>query len=177
PSEKGILQARSLAARMSAVKLDKIYSSPTGRALYTAQQVHAHHSCELVTDDRLREISLGRWEGMLESDLREQDGQRYHNFWKDPARYITDGGENFADVGRRMKDFLDETALREEGKTIFVVSHTVAIRMLCSVIKNLPVADLWKDPELKPTSVTRIDISADSAEIISWADSSHLAEL
>jgi len=176
PSEKGMLQTQALARRMSSIGIEKIYSSPTGRAFFTAQQVKASLQCELTTDERLREIHLGTWEGMLESDLKQHDAQRYHNFWKDPAQYITDGGENFADVGKRMKSFLDELDAQKSEQTVFVVSHTVAIRMLCCIIEKTPVAHLWKAPELKPTALTEIRITSGNAEVVSWADSSHLSD-
>ena len=173
PSEKGVQQAQALAERMKTAAIDAIYSSPTGRAYFTAKQVQSYHKCEIVTDDRLREINLGRWEGMLESDLLMHDAQRYHAFWKDPASYITDGGESFVDVGMRMKDFLDDISVRDDSKTIMVVSHTVAIRMLALFITGRNITDLWKDAVLKPTSVTEINIDS-GTHILSWGDGTHL---
>lgn len=174
PSAEGIIQTEALAKRMSIVEINRFYSSPTGRAYFTAQQVQKNHFASIVSDNRLREIHLGTWEGRLESELKKEYADQYFNFWKNPSQYKSNNGEEFADVAVRMKSFLDEISEKDNGLIVFAVSHTVAIRMLCSVIMGFPVADLWKGPELKPTAVTEIRILSGKAEVVRWGDSSHL---
>jgi probable phosphoglycerate mutase len=174
PNTCGLSQSAALADRLSSIRIDHIISSPTGRAYFTAETTALPHNLPVIKDDRLREINLGRWEGMLESQIRTEDPDCYYNFWKNPADYLADGGENFSDVSARMQSFLDSIKKGPEGETILALSHTVAIRTLCIFLTGRPVSELWFNPVIAPTALTEIRIEDGHAQLVSFADSSHL---
>ncbi|MGH2487291.1 MAG: histidine phosphatase family protein, partial [Ktedonobacterales bacterium] len=63
-SALGVRQVATLAERLAPVPLDAIITSDLPRAVATAQQIAAGHSCDLTLDPDLRELSLGDWEGL-----------------------------------------------------------------------------------------------------------------
>ena len=73
-NETGRRQAAALAAQLT--DLDAIYSSDTERAHETAGIVAERLDLPVTTDERLREVSFGDWEGLTraEIDARFADG-------------------------------------------------------------------------------------------------------
>lgn len=131
-SETGIRQNEKLGAQLTKYQFQTIYSSPLNRALHTAKTIQQHtpHSY-LVTDDRLMERQLGILQGekyptpYLESDLYE-------------------GMETVESMADRMNKFLSDIKQRHPGETIVIVSHGYIIKVLLSLINNLPVRNFYK---------------------------------
>lgn len=108
----------------------RIVASPQGRAQHTARLIReaAGLVCEIESDDRLREVSLGAWDGLLRDDIAAIDpdfdagDRRLTWFFRGP------GGDTFETLEARLADWL-EAARAYESPTI-VVSHGVAGRIL-----------------------------------------------
>ncbi|MEE9427728.1 MAG: histidine phosphatase family protein [Paracoccaceae bacterium] len=85
------------------------YCSPQGRAFDTAQIVLEPMEMLATTDDRLCEISFGRWEGLTFDEIASG--------WPELCKYADQdmfgwnfqapGGERFEDMCGRVKSFLD----------------------------------------------------------------------
>src|SRR4051812_25292056 len=67
--DTGRFQAAALVERLSAVKLDAIYSSPLERAVETARPVAAAQGLEVETSAGLTEIDFGEWSGKTLDEL------------------------------------------------------------------------------------------------------------
>jgi len=60
-NETGLEQARRIGLRLSAEKIDAIYTSDLIRAEKTAEAINGHHNAEIFTTTALREASLGKY--------------------------------------------------------------------------------------------------------------------
>lgn len=108
----------------------RIVASPQGRAQHTARLIRdaAGLSVEIERDDRLREVSLGDWDGMTRDDIAQIDpdfdagARRLDWFFNGP------GGETFEAVEARLGAWLEVARIWEEP--VIVVSHGVAGRIL-----------------------------------------------
>jgi len=99
--------------------------SPQGRAFQTAGIALAQIAAHIRTDDRLREIGVGDWSGLLRDDLPMPEG-------KDPfmAQYeVAPNGEGFARLEARVRDFLADLT----GPAV-LVTHGITSRMIRSVV-------------------------------------------
>ncbi len=95
--------------------------SPQGRAVQTAGIALARVAMHVRTDDRLREIGVGDWSGVLRDGLPTPEG-------KDPfmAHYeIAPNGEGFARLETRCRAFLADL----QGPSV-LVTHGITSRML-----------------------------------------------
>ena len=104
----GLEQAKRLGQRLENTRIDIIYSSPLGRAIKTAKIVMGKKDIPIVCDDRLKEINLGKWEGMKHNSIDKSYKDEINNFWNNPKLYKSVGGETFLQLKNRVKDFLDE---------------------------------------------------------------------
>ena len=128
---------------------DRLFSSPYRRALHTAQILGAGFGLEPETDDRLREISFGPYEGTRYGEgLFADDNIRA--CFLDPPRYIArDGAEPFDAVAARVRDFIDRTLvpLAATCARVLVVAHGGILRTVLRLVGVLSLDDFWKGPQ------------------------------
>ncbi len=131
---------------------DRIYTSPLGRAVQTAQVIgektlKEETTAAFVLDDRIREMCFGRYEGLELSRLKDQD-QNIVDCFSRPSRYQEDEtGESYGAVYARVAEFMHEVLLPLEAEGVeraLVVCHGTVIRVFLSLIKEIPLDDLWK---------------------------------
>jgi len=120
-----------------------VVSSDLVRAVQTAEIVAGALSARMCVDTRLREQSLGSFEGLSYAESFAA-GSAFD--WSDPDLRVG-GGESLREMATRMttalSDFADE--LINSG-AIVVVSHGDAIRaLLAARVGALPGAGTWVD--------------------------------
>ncbi len=132
-TDKGKMQAKSLGENLHDVHFDAIFSSDLERAKHTAEIAALDRKISVQTSQLLREKSFGTFEGgpiihyieALQKIVSEET---------EPALFMTAklgvGDESEAEVASRVIRFLREIAVAYEGKTVLVVSHGAAIRIL-----------------------------------------------
>lgn len=131
-SDEGRKQAGALAERLSGEQLDAVYASPMKRTVETATIIAAPHGLELQTDDGLREIDHGRWEGLLRSEAEQRFGGEYAAWEADPFTFAPVGGEAGINVLARSLPVLRSIVERHANQAVLVVSHKATIRLLIS---------------------------------------------
>ncbi len=121
-SPRGEEEAKRLA--LAGLSPDVILSSPLLRARQTAEAIAGGH-IPIVLDERLRERDFGDFEG---TPCSRSDGKPYrHNMG---LKYPN--GESYLDVAARIFPLLDEIRTRFAGKTVCLVSHGSACRVIRS---------------------------------------------
>lgn len=126
-TDKGKDQAAKQGRILASCDLEgfQFLCSPQGRAVQTAGIALAGIADMIHTDERLREISVGDWGGMLRDDLPMEDVE-------DPfmAQYeAAPGGEGIAGVERRVQSFLADL----QGPAV-LVTHGITSRVIRSII-------------------------------------------
>lgn len=90
-----------------------------------------------VTDERLKEMNFGRWEGLAWKELKVQDRAAYDARYKDPWAVAAPGGESYAELSARTEAWLRSLS----GPTV-VVSHGGISRCLRGLVLALPSAEV-----------------------------------
>ncbi len=117
---QGERQARELGASLSALRVERILSSPLLRARRTAELAMPHASVE--TDDDLMEWDYGEYEGRSTIDIEvERPGWRL-------LRDGSPGGETLDAVGARADRVIGR--LRAYGSDVLVFAHREILRIL-----------------------------------------------
>ncbi|WP_338215037.1 histidine phosphatase family protein [Companilactobacillus muriivasis] len=131
---KGIAQVEELKKYIDINKFDEIYSSPMKRAMQTAeilnQNVH-----EIKQDKRLYEADYGSWDGLKETELHDKypDVFDENNYLLPGYTKYAKNGEEYADVYKRVEDFMDDMAKKGDEK-IMVVCHGFVSRSFMKVV-------------------------------------------
>ena len=121
-----------------------IVASPLGRTRATAAIICdalGNEAISIATDDRLREISWGDWDGLTFDEIEARDpgelARRRHDRWD----HRPPGGESYAATARRAADWLaglDSLAGANLARPLIAVSHGGIGRLLRGLYAGLP---------------------------------------
>ena len=173
---KGYKQIDALAERFRDVKLDALYSSDLRRTVLTAGAITRYHELPMQKTPRLREICLGVCEGMSFGQMYEYDPQQMDYFNNDPDRWRAEGAETFEECTARMVSVLTQIAEENDGKTVAVVSHGMAIRSFLTHVLGVRSEDIRKLPHGDNTAVSYLHYDGGCFTVEYYNDNSHLPE-
>jgi broad specificity phosphatase PhoE len=141
-TEQGRAQARAigeLLRRVPGTDAAELVASPIGRARRTAEIIREclGRAAPLRFDERLREISLGSWDGLYRAQIAARapgifDAADYHEWY-----FRTPDGETYDAFAGRLGDWLSETG----GRSIIAVTHGIVTRVLRGLYAGLPRAE------------------------------------
>ena len=156
-NEAGRAQAQALAHRLSAVRFDRVITSPLFRARETAGIIVP--GVDVEADPRLKEMDYGAWEGLTYTQLEEQDVATRREWELAPDRLACPGGESGNEVAERVRSFLSDLidehrawyarasfrpALAPENRPVLAVGHSSTNRILLCVALGTDVRDYRK---------------------------------
>jgi broad specificity phosphatase PhoE len=110
-------------------------ASPLSRSRETMEIVRAAMGLEpsaYATDDRLKELTFGAWEGFTGDDLREVDAELIAAREKDKWAFVPPNGESYRILSERVAGWLGEIV-----RPTFVVAHGGVGRVLRRMILDL----------------------------------------
>ncbi|MDP4009075.1 MAG: class I tRNA ligase family protein [bacterium] len=123
---------------------DFVYSSPFVRTRETADIIAPIVGVgEVAEDARLGELNWGEFEGKHFSKYLEYEKKNIRSY-DTPLP----GGESYLDAKKRFGEFLYETDLKHQGKTIVVVTHGIGIEVVSAIMEG---ADMERSKEIIDT--------------------------
>lgn len=138
----GRAQAQQTALELRAAGLDDLYSSDLCRAMETATIIGAELGLAVHADARLREINLGRWQGMLSADIEAQYPSEFLRWHTSPLTIRPPDGEDLHALAARVLAAISEIACRHAGQRIGVVAHELSIAVVLAHVRSVDLARL-----------------------------------
>lgn len=174
-TEKGLLGAELLSARVEDIKLDLIVASPLKRAYQTAEIVRGNKNVEIITHDGLKEINLGDFEGMRWEEIEEISNGILCKITEDPFNNRYPNGENLMEFYSRVESALKEIIDKNRNKDILIVAHGGTIKCIESYVRNFKINNDWMGSVVQNCSLSCFEVS-DNNEIteIFYNDTEHL---
>ena len=167
-NENGIELAEITAENMKDIPFDVCFSSPSVRAVRTAEIVLRDRPVEVHTDPRLYEIDFGEWEGKtLNPAHPEIERPKFLSLGAEAFSYVPpEGGESLQEVIARCGDFYREMIRDPElqDKTILIVAHGCPCRALLYQVCE-DKQDFWRGKVPPNCAVTIISIENGKAEV------------
>ena len=117
-------------------------SSPLERARETMELMRAELGLPAQgyrTDDRLREIHYGYWEGELWTELPAKDPQGFAAREADRWGWRPTGGESYRELSERVAAWLGEVE-----RDVVVTAHGGIMRVLRGLVLGLPSAEIFQ---------------------------------
>lgn len=176
-NENGIRMAREASVKYKDIHFDVCFSSPLIRAYETASLLLEGRNIDIIKDDRLKEISFGKYEGTKRAVVDSTNP--VYPLFHTPEVYVPTGGaEGVEDLCKRTKEFYLECVkpLIDAGKDVLIVGHGA---MNCSIICNvlgLSKKEFWSgmtgNCKLLKISDNGIEpgLTDEAIRIIRWAD-------
>lgn len=144
-TEFGKSQARSLEGNHELKNIEKVYASDLSRAIDTAKL--AMPNKEINIDARIRERSLGYFEGKYVEDMAKEYPELFKK--EDNMKFRRDfvvkapEGENYTDICKRLNSFFDSINLMQDT-SYALFSHMHCIRCMLYLLLGLNKDDVKK---------------------------------
>ncbi len=129
-TEKGIEQAKELAATVQNYNIDIVLSSPLKRAVATSKIVADKNNIAMHIEERLAEQNYGIYEGVDRKDDSFLTNKR--NF-----AYKYPQGESMMQVAYRIYGLMDKIKEQYRGKNILIISHGGVCRIIRTYFKDM----------------------------------------
>ncbi len=141
-SPRGERQAHVQAERLRPRCLGGVFTSDLGRAVRTGQIIGAPHGLVPVALPALREMAMGRWEGLTASEIERREPEAFAAWTADAGRFKFPHGESVPDLVTRAWPVFDALVASHAGQAIAVIAHGGTNRaMLCRAL-GVPLARL-----------------------------------
>jgi len=141
---RGKKQLQLLAEVLKSLKVDKIFTSSLLRTRQTAKILADQLDAPILVDERIIEISHGKWEGKHKTWV-EENYPALIKLWRNkPTKAQMPVGENLAGVYLRTKNFLDEIKNKLDDHTVVVVGHDLIIRIIISIVLGSHLDRIWR---------------------------------
>ncbi len=177
-TEKGILQGQKLNHAVKMYDIEKIYSSPSERALKTAISAKGKLGVEIELMDELKEMNMGQWEGKTLDQIKEREPENFENYWLRPDLFVKNTGENFEEVLSRTKKALDKIMKENSTGNILIVTHGVTLKALMSHFSSEGFIEFWTKPVVKQASISLVRVhELEKGEILLYGDTRHFDEM
>ncbi|WP_062378470.1 bifunctional RNase H/acid phosphatase [Demequina pelophila] len=144
----------------------RLLASPIVRTQETAGAIGRRLGAHVETDERLREIVFGEWEGLTVAEIAERDGDAIHR-WR-ANQIAAPGGERIQDVGQRGWSLVGDVAAdharhcvdgRDVPRGVALVAHAVVIKSIVGMALDMDPAG-WGAIWPSPASTTVLQVRA-----------------
>jgi len=136
-TKTGIEQAEQIAKYLKPLDISAIYSSPIERASHTAEIVAKNRSLEVVLDERLTEIDMGKFTRMNYDDMFAKYGNIFLKFYENDPVIAEHKVETFPDVQKRILDMVDHVLKKHKNENVILVTHMDPIKSMLAKVMNL----------------------------------------
>lgn len=173
-TENGIAMAKNLAKVIDDNHIDTVFTSPLKRAYETTLIAVGGRDLPVIVLEDLKEMNLGEWEGRRLVDLEKAEAERVAFYWNEPEKYHSREGEEFTEFIQRVRRAAEAMISQPSVKKALVVTHGMTVKALLHVLTGIEFKDILKEPIMKQTSITRIRLEDDQAQILIKGDTSHM---
>ena len=141
-SAAGEAQCRTQAARLRHVELTAVFSSDLLRARRSAEIIGAPHDLAPVAVPALREMAMGRWDGLTAAEIRAREPEAFADWMARVGEFPFPGGESVPDLVARAVPAFEAIAAAHAGRAVAIVAHGGTNRALLCHVFGLPLGHL-----------------------------------
>lgn len=150
-----------------------VIASPMQRTRETAEHIAQLLGVPVETEETLREISFGDWDGHTNEQVAELWPEIYQN-WRGSWTEAPPNGESLEVFDARIRKARALILERYRGQTVVVVAHVMPIRGFLTLALDAGPAGYWR-PQVAPCSVSVIrHWGSDFAELVTANYTAHL---
>ncbi len=135
-SQEGIGQAEAWREFFRNRLPETIFCSDLARSLVTATIIAEAFSDRICVRKELREISLGRWEGIAMAEIRKNFPEQWELRGRNLKQFRPPGGESFSDLSRRVLPVFYDICSQSSGD-VLIVSHAGVNRVILADIMGI----------------------------------------
>ncbi len=163
-STRGRAQARTLAHFLRDKKITALYASPMKRVQQTLAPFLKNGAPAQTILPGLQEVDFGDWSGYTWTEVREKFGIHPYDWLDEIELGAVPNGENGVQFRARVESCLFKIIRHHSGETVAIFSHGGVIRMVLSILLNLPLPKM-NSFEIEYTSITQVALHQELNEV------------
>lgn len=144
------------------IQLNQYYDYALSSPLIRCVKLIENKVDKYETDDRLKEMNFGDWEGKNWNEIDSNDIQPWYD---DFVHQPTKNGESFMDLNRRVIDLIEELQTKDYLK-VLIVTHAGVIRIFLHYILQFPLENAFQF-SIDYGSITKIQLNPIAHTILS----------
>ncbi len=170
----GEILIQKLTRELENIKFDKIYSSTSRRAIKTIEQIANKQKLKIEESDELCEMYFGIYDGWKWEDVNKiqpeikQKQNEINEIIGIPKQ------ESMEETANRMYNYVLKISKENEGKTILISSHGVAIEAFLRKIENIKFRYEREKFCQYNVAINELEFENDKFKIIRLADINYL---
>ena len=167
---------QKLTSELSNIKFDKIYSSTSGRAIKTVENLAKLNNLVIETKEDLCEMYFGKYDGWKWEDvnrIQPEIKQRQNEINEISG---IEEQETMKHVADRMDKCIRDIVQANIGKTILISSHGVAIEAFLRKISGIPFSQEREKFCQYNVAINELEYENDKFKVIQLANIDYLNE-
>ena len=173
-TERGQVLIQKLTKELENIKFDKIYSSTSGRAIKTIEQIAKNQNLKIEQIDKLCEMYFGIYDGWKWEDVNKIQPEIKQTQNKINEIVGIPKQESMEETANRMYNYILEISKENEGKTILISSHGVAIEAFLRKIENIKFRYEREKFCQHNVAINELEFEKNKFKIIRLADTEYL---
>lgn len=139
------------AAGVAGTELSTVFCAPDEASMATAAEIAKATGAKVKAVEGLAEVSLGLWEGLLETELEDKCPRLYRQWVEDPASVQVPQGEGLEEARERIVEHLTRALARSRNGAVGVVLRPVAHALVGCEFAGTPSKNVWSMMKTGPT--------------------------
>jgi probable phosphoglycerate mutase len=145
-NERGLAEAAQIVEQLRDQPIEFVYAPVSQPSLQTAQIIAKAMGAKLKKLNRLQNLNMGLWQGMLVEDVRRKQPKVYRQWQEQPERLCPPEGEMLGDADDRVGAALAKLLKRHKEGLIALVLPEPLWSLARRFIAGGELGDLWKAP-------------------------------
>jgi broad specificity phosphatase PhoE len=141
-SGRGEAQCERQALRLRAVPLAAVFTSDLLRAVRSGEIIAAPHGLTPTPLPALREMAMGRWEGLTAAELEAREPDAFKDWMTRVGEYPFPDGDDVPRLVARAWPAFEDIAAAHAGRAVAVVAHAGPNRAIVCRALGLPLTRL-----------------------------------
>ncbi len=141
-SARGEAQCAAQARRLASAAIAALYASDLTRARRSGEIIGAPHGLTPTLVPGLREMAMGRWEGLTADEIRAREPAAFDDWMARVGEFPFPEGESVPDLLARAGPAFDAIVAAAPGPAIAIVAHGGTNRALLCRALGLPLGRL-----------------------------------
>jgi len=166
-SEDGRQQIEQVATALRAsdpeIEIDVCYAGPCRATQQSADILAAELKIKTKTNDDLRNLDHGLWQGLLIDDIKAKQPKVYRQWQEHPETVCPPEGESLQVVRERLHRALAKISKKQKSGIAAVVVAEPVTSLLKNALRDDALGNLWKTQGPQETAWELIEVPAEVA--------------
>jgi broad specificity phosphatase PhoE len=145
-NERGMAEVAQTVEQLRDKGMELIFAPVSQPSLQTAEVIAKALDIKRKKIDRLENLNMGLWQGMLVEDVRHKQPKVYRQWQEQPEIVCPPEGEMLGQADERVRDAMVKLLKRRKEGVIGLVLPEPLLSLARRFITHEPLGDLWKAP-------------------------------